>query len=509
MKMRSSTLVSLVLAAPGLLGACSSSPETDRAPSAPEQGPDAGSDDAAPPIDAGPEVPASPLAIGQPEKMVSGGARLVDLTTDDYAIYRLGTTLYAAKLEPGAEPIVIVENAPMVQVRGRVVFAWSNIDYTTNLADMVVWTGAHGTRPMGSAFFREGTVAASPDGEQILYLTNPTIDRVDLMLAATGSDSVSALVPQAGLGSNTTCAPQFGFEGGDKIVVGICQPESWDATLQLYTPDGAGGWQVSQLAADGESHWSADASAERIFFTTRASRANVFEAGELRPIDTQVAWGVLTPDGATAFYVVGDQLRRTPLPNIDPVPVIPNEFRSRVGFNSTFSYVLFSKVVSYEAGTRRDLYLSPTTAYNPNAEALVPDPTATISRSAFTADGSHALWMTDVDAQGAGTLHARRVWGGPERTFENVDTVVAASGAVIVFSDARSAPTENPIVANLEIVDLALDAPPQPLQARIVDGRTFGLTSDATRVVYSLPGAADQPDAEGMYVQRYLGADLP
>jgi len=404
---------------------------------------------------------------------------------------------------------VIAENAPMVQVSGRVVFAWSNLDYTTSLADMVVWTGAHGARPMGSAFFREGTVAASPDGEQVLYLTNPSIDRVDLMLAATGSESVQVLVAQVGRGSNTTCAPQFAFEGGGKIVIGVCQPESWDATLQLYTPDGVGGWQISELAADGESHWSADASADRIFFTTRSSRANVFEAGQLRPIDTQVAWGVLTPDGATAFYVVGDQLRRTPLPSIDPVPVIPNEFRSRVAFDPTFSYVLFSKVVSYDAGTRRDLYLSPTSVYNPNAEALVPEPVATISRSAFTDDGSHALWMTDVDAQGSGTLHARRAWGGADRIFERADTAVAASGALVVFSDARSAPTENPIVADLKLVDLALDAPPQVLKGRIIDGRTFGLTHDKTRVVYSVPAEPEQADVEGMYVQRFLGAEAP
>jgi hypothetical protein len=228
----------------------------------------------------------------------------------------------------------------------------------------------------------------------------------------------------------------------------------------------------------------------------------VFEAGQIQAIDTSVGWGVLLPDGSAALYTVGDQLRRTPLPEVDPVPVIPNEFRNLVGFDTTYGWVLFSKQVSYEAGTRRDLWLSPTTVMNRDPEMLVGTPTATVSRSAFTTDGSHALWNTDVDAAGSGTLHARRVIGGPERTFAGVDTSLAAGDAVVVFTDSRTPPPEHPIVADLKLVDLATEAEPLVLKSRIVDGRTFAITSDRTRLVYSLPAAPEAADQEALYVQQ-------
>jgi hypothetical protein len=187
---------------------------------------------------------------------------------------------------------------------------------------------------------------------------------------------------------------------------------------------------------------------------------------------------------------------------VHPTPIVLTGFRAQVAFNATFSHVLYSSQITYENGTRRDLWLSNTTDFNPEPTVIMAEPIVTISRAAFTDDGNFALYLTDVDELGAGTLHARSIWTGDERIFPNVDTVAAASGAVIVFSDNRSPPPQHPPLADLKILDLATDREPQLIQGQVVDGRDFRLTADATRIAYSLPIAGDDATRQGLYVQR-------
>ena len=98
-------------------------------------------------------------------------------------------------------------------------------------------------------------------------------------------------------------------------------------------------------------------------------------------------------------------------------------------------------------------FLSSTEAFNQAPEALVGDPAALMSRSAFTSDGEWALYLTDQQETGGATLNMKPCGGGPSRTLPGVDTVAAAHQGRVVFSDNRSDPNMYPITAEAMCLD--------------------------------------------------------
>jgi hypothetical protein len=88
--------------------------------------------------------------------------------------------------------------------------------------------------------------------------------------------------------------------------------------------------------------------------------------------------------------------------------------------------------------------------------------------------------------------------------YTNVDTVAAAGGSTIVFSDNRTDPTKYPIVADLKAVDVASDQAPTVIETKIMDGRSFHVSPDLGSVVYVRSGVdrdpAD-PASQGVFVR--------
>ena len=160
----------------------------------------------------------------------------------------------------------------------------------------------------------------------------------------------------------------------------------------------------------------------------------------------------------------------------------------------------------YEGLERRDLLLTATTSFNPAPSRLVATPDARLSRSAFTADSAYVLYLDQLSPTGSGMLHVRALSSGAELTLPNVDTAVAARGALIVLSDGRSDPTEYPIVASLKVLDAASGAPAALLEGRVFDGRAFYVTPDGSSVVYARPRDIGTPpaDVEGLWLHPLL-----
>jgi hypothetical protein len=107
-----------------------------------------------------------------------------------------------------------------------------------------------------------------------------------------------------------------------------------------------------------------------------------------------------------------------------------------------------------------------------------------------------------LNPQGS-TLNVYSVAAGTTRTFPNVDTALAAGRAQIVFSDHRSDPDKYPVVADLNVVDAATDAPPQVLEPMIFDGRFFA-DPDTGLVTYVRSGVdrdPTDPEAQGVFVR--------
>lgn len=434
----------------------------------------------------------------EPRMITDDAAAIVGMTSDDQVIYRSSQGLMAAGLEENAAPMLISDRAGTVVIVGAVVFQWVDLDWTTNLGHLMVWTAQHGTREIGPALYGDGMVAATPEGGgYILYVADVQETTVDLILASADLATNQPLIADMGRGGESTCRASFGF-AADKIIVGWCAAGSSAATIERWNVQGLR--EQTPLATGVRPAWSADELGNRVFFIKPDSTAMFWDAGQELIIDRGAAWGMLVPDGSAALYTVNDQLRRSPLPQALPTPVVATGFVARTDWSPDFRYVLYSTRVTYEGGTRRDLFLSSTEAFNEVPEQLVVDPAALMSRSAFTSDGEWALYLTDPQEAGA-TLNMKPCGGGPSRTLPGVDTVVAAHQGRVLFSDNRSDPNTYPITSDLKVVDAA-GGPPIVMKNRILDGRTFALSTARDRVVYIVPRGGDPAlDVPGLHVQ--------
>ena len=97
-------------------------------------------------------------------------------------IDRDADTLSAVPLEAGARSTTITDEPGNVMIRGKVVFNFANVDWTTNLGDLSIGPRKAGTHAIGKSLYSEGLVEASPDGSTVVYTVNATPTSVDLMI---------------------------------------------------------------------------------------------------------------------------------------------------------------------------------------------------------------------------------------------------------------------------------------------------------------------------------------
>jgi len=441
--------------------------------------------------------PAAGVTVGEPVRLTGGLPALAGVTSDDFVIFRDAGGLSAIPMQQGAQPTLISDRPGTTLVSGKVVFAWADVDWTTNLGNLAVWSAATGPMHVGITQFLEGTAGASASGTYVLYTTNVTETTVDIVVARTDMSAMNTLVAGVGRGSETTCAPHYGFVG-ERIFVGSCSVGSLSASVVRYEADAQGIWQPTQIASDSRSVWSASADGERVAIIDSRSVVNWWEAGQLQPIDDGIAWAMVLPDGSAVLYTAGDQLRRADLPGGTPVPIVTVGFRNQADWSPDFSQVLYSTQVTYEAGTRRDLRLTSTQIYNPEPFNLVPEPTASISRSSFTKDSAYTMYLTDVTAERRSTLNLRPVAGGDARTIANVDSVLALSGPIIVYSADRTDPNKYPVKATLNALNTARGEP-IVIEDTMMDGRAFATNAAGDKIVYVRVDL--DHDLEGIYFQ--------
>jgi len=447
----------------------------------------------------GGEAVGPPLA---PLQIAGGSTSLVGVTSDGYAIYRAtDQTLQAVGLHSGAPSLPITDQPGTIVMKGPAVFSWADVDWTTNLGRLLVWTAEGGAHDAGVALYSEEMVAATADGKTIAYNVNVTPTTTDLVITSNDFSAPKILIAGMGRGSEQTCRASFAFVGS-RLIVGRCTPGSLFGKIERYEPV-SGEWTAAVIASDSLSTWSSDRSGELVFYQSNDYRGRLVEAGESKVVDSSVSSGLVVPNGTAILYNVGDQLRRTALPDINPIPIVTRGFAQLAEFSPSYDHVLYSRQVTYEGGTKRDLMLGDTSIFNPQPRELVAAATAALSRSAFTSDGQYVLYLTDLSPLGS-TLNVYSVATGAVRTFANVDTVLAAGKAKIVFSDHRSDPDKYPIVADLELLDAGSDGPPQLLESKIMDGRSF-FADPATGLVTYVRSGVDRdpadPESKGVFVQ--------
>jgi hypothetical protein len=449
-----------------------------------------------PPADEGGSPDTGPLVgpAPQPMKLADDAVVIVGVTSDNHVIYRNSRGLAAIRIDgTEGEPRLVSDRGGTVQIRGTTVFLFSDVDWTTNLGELTIWTSEHGSREVGTVMYGEDTALANHDGTWLAWLANVTETTADLIVSTPDLAVQHSVITGLGRGNAETCRATYSFVG-DRLFAAWCAPGSRGATLQRFTaPDFA----PEILASEVNTLWSADQSGERVFYTDPSSRAWFHDGQQATRIDAGVAWGTMLHDGSGVLYTVSDQLRRTSVPEIAPVPVVATQFVARASWSPDFRHALYSTVVTYEGGTRRDLRLTDTEAFNPSPHQLVAEPRAEMTRSSFTRDGNWVLFLTSEDH--GKTLHVRAVDGNSPLEAPGADTAIAGHGSRIVYSDNRSDPSTYPITADLKVIDPRYGGEPLLLQARTTDGRAFHVSADGTRLVYVMPPAPGTP--AGVYAQ--------
>lgn len=457
--------------------------------------------------------------IGTPVQIAPGQATLLGVTSDDWLVFRADNVLRAAKVGDPDSVQDVSERPGSVLIRGRVVFNWSDVNWEQGIGNLSVWTSEGGTHELGPTPYSETLVAASEDGSSIVFTAHtrelgaggasgadegeggsggaePAPDRAtDLVVASSDLSEQEVLIDSMGLGSESTCSPSFGFVG-QRLLVGWCPPGSRSATIERYERDGDG-WSKTTVAEDTLPGWSADATGETVFYQSSGYSGFVALDGEPVLIDAGVSAGKLLPSGKTVLYSVGDQLRRAELPSVNPVAIVTTGYKQPVGYSPDFRLALYSTTVTYDSGTQRDLLLTPTAAFNPDPLVLVDKPVASLARSYMTRDGRYFFWLTDVGPRG-GSLHVVDAGGSRVVELPNVLEAAAGDGSLLVFTDNPSDPEQYPVVADLKIIDLALEDEPRLVEEKVLDGKNFQLGGDGKVVTYVRSGV-DRDSAEPGY----------
>jgi hypothetical protein len=330
-----------------------------------------------------------------------------------------------------------------------------------------------------------------------VYTAGADAEAADLMIAGNDFSAPITLIERMGRGTETTCGASIGF-AGERLFVGYCEVGSRSGSILRFDRND-GEWERTVVATEALPGWSADATGDRILFTSSAYRAYYSDGNEDTLVDASVSRATLLPDASAALYTVGDQLRRTELPSVNPVPVVTRGYSQPVRFSPTFEHALYSTTVTYERGTERDLLLVPTDAIDATPIVLVNEPVATLGRSNMTADGRFVLYLTDIGDRG-GSLHVVDLDGDERHVFPNVVDVVAAFESTIVFADNPSDPEQYPVVADLKVIDVAREFEPRLVEAQIADARSFQVAGD--HVVFVRSGVdrdAADPERNGAF----------
>jgi hypothetical protein len=446
--------------------------------------------------DGGAEDGSSPQVI-PPTELLPGSAAIVGVTGDQRVVFRLDEKLQAIQLKTGAKAETILEGSSSLLIRGDAVFTWSEVDWTTSLGELSIWTPAGGSHHVGSSLYAEAMIAATSDGQNVVYVQNVTPTTVDIVIASADFVKPQVLLQAVGRGSETTCGPSFGFSN-NRLFLGWCTVGNRAGKIERYE-EVNGHWAPITLATGTLPNWSASSSGSRVFYQSSEYQGFYSEQGENHAVDTGIGGGVMLPDGSAVLYTVGDQLRRSSLPDVNPIPIVTKNYAQRVEFTPDFGLVLYSTQVTYDSGTRRDLLLASTEGFDPTPKMIVDEPVASMARSVFTQDGKYLFYFTNVTPTGA-KLTVRSIDGDTTHTLPGVVDVVAASGSRIVFSDAPSDPEKWPVVATLKTLDLSSNDEPTVLEQKIVDGKSFQLTSDGTLVVY-VRAASGEGSADSLVFQ--------
>jgi hypothetical protein len=355
------------------------------------------------------------------------------MTSDGYEIYSddAALQLYAVPIAGGpTQSIGALGSNFWVTVVGQVVFAWSNVT-DADVGALTVWTAAHGPQAISSASF--GILgSASPDGSQVLYLTNVDPQGLTGDVYITGTDGAGATRLLQGQ-QLTGCFPQLGF-AGSFAVVSHCDVARGAGPSTTISSFRGPAWTQADLISNAENIWSADAAATIVLVSTSNGVLVVpIGGGPTKTIDASGFMGQLIAGGATAVYsTTAGTLRRSSTTAPAPATLAPS-FGGFYAISPAQSTVLYYQ---NDTATGTDVFLA--SAVTPGAPQTISAlMTGAVNGAAFTTDSTYALYSTSNDVcTGSSTFNAFQVNGSSSTVLgRNVWGDWSATGAKVVFND--------------------------------------------------------------------------
>jgi hypothetical protein len=420
------------------------------------------------------------------------------VTADGYVAFSddAASHLYATSLGGGTiQDLGALGSKFWVTVVGDVVFAWSNVS-AQGVGSLSTWSSASGVHAVAPASY--GLVAtASSDGSQVLFIDgmNAAGQVGDVSLARVDGSSATTLVPGAYVAG---CYPQLAFAGAYALV-SHCSSAPGDQPSATITSFALSGGAGKNLASGAENDLSTSAAGTQVLFSTGGGISVAPSAGGAAVLlDKSGFLGQLSADGQTAYYSTVDHaFRRASVSSLASVTLVGSDFGGLYALSADEQWALYYWNMS---STGSDLYMASTaTAGTPRT--MSGTTTAAIIGDSFTADSSHALFVSDLDTcTNAGTLQALATSGSgsPASLGTGAWLDRAAADGKVVFNTGY-VPTGGLRYgrADLEVVDTNAGGAPTTLVSQA--DAVFALSPAGDQVVYAWsvrPGSA-----AGVYVQ--------
>ncbi len=383
-----------------------------------------------------------------------------------------------------------------VRVKHNAVIAWANIDMTSSLADMYVWTTSSSGQANRINMMGNPTLAyagdISDDGKYILYFSNfPVPNNIygDLFGANADGTGAKDLVPMVQL----LCSgqPQLGFAGSHAVAWYCPIPDGGGnlVTDTIGSWTAGGSWTGTTITSDAQSGWATDQAGDKLYIQTSAG-AQVFPVGGGAPttIDPTGTFGILTPDGSAAIYVsTSPALMRSPVASPMPITIGPN---SQGFYNPSpdGKQILYFTMYDSTTGLTDLLLTSATMAGTP--ATLATAQSSNIVGSAYTNDSSHAVYFTGYDpGTRMGTLNAFAVGGTQGVVLGTKSYLAWASGNTkVVFLDDLMTGMLSGMhgTGTIKVVDTAASGMPMPTTVVTGANADFYLSPMGDKIVYAL-----------------------
>jgi hypothetical protein len=379
----------------------------------------------------------------------------------------------------------------IVGVDGSVVFVMTNVDATTRVATLGVWTNAGGYHELSKSAVASTTmVAASVDGSAIAY-TDGTIPKYTSVWVADATGASPTMVFGSAM-NEALCSPYLaGTSKG--VAVAACKPSVSgfpSATLAVFDRSGTG----KALAFGVQSQVSVDATGRWIYVSDTGGLARVYadDGSSYDTIASNVLQGMITPEGKKVVWISLASTTGTDsgpvfsaIVSSTPTPIKIADAAAQYLFPVTAGakYAIYATTI--DATTfQSDLHYAFVDGSAPPIDVST-DPHSLTYGDAITADQSYALFFRN-EVGGAGDLQTLDLTtpGAKTTTQANAVWVVRAPHtSLILYNDNwTSGGNGNEGVADIRLLDVATGTRDY---AAIQAENNFFLTHDHKMAVFA------------------------